>query len=180
MAFNFTDVPAGVDLSESRTASNNAIGIVLFVLSLIFVALRLVVRLRMKHEPLGLDDYLMFVGLVLNAGNLACCIAGGFYGLGKHIWSLTQYQMRQISIVRESSLLFLLTLTSADHFRICFHICLERVHHQIFDTRLISTNLWTLMAWILLRGPHHRLSVDEPHRVTSLHVPAFILLGSMD
>jgi hypothetical protein len=100
MAFNFTDVPEGIDLRESRTASNNAIGIVLFVLSLLFVALRLVVRLRMKHEPLGLDDYLMFLGLALNAGNLACCIAGGFYGLGKHIWSLDVYQMRQITIVR--------------------------------------------------------------------------------
>lgn len=100
MTFNFTDVPAGVDLNESRTASNNAIGIVLFVLSLIFVALRLFVRLHMKHESLGLDDYLMFLGQALNAGNLACCIVGGFYGLGKHIWSLDEYQMRKISIVR--------------------------------------------------------------------------------
>jgi hypothetical protein len=100
MTFSFADVPAGIDLSESRTASNNAIGIVLFVLSLLFVALRLIVRLRMKHEPLGLDDYLMFLGLALNAGNLACCIAGGFSGLGKHIWTLDTYKMRQITIVR--------------------------------------------------------------------------------
>jgi hypothetical protein len=100
MSFNFTDVPPGLDLTESRTASNNAIGIVLFVLSLIFVGLRLFVRLRMKREPLGLDDYLMFLGQALNAGNLACCIAGGFYGLGKHIWSLDEYQMRKITIVR--------------------------------------------------------------------------------
>ncbi|KAH7384199.1 hypothetical protein DE146DRAFT_636332 [Phaeosphaeria sp. MPI-PUGE-AT-0046c] len=91
--------PIGLDLTESRTASNNAIGIVLFVLSLVFVALRLFVRLRMKREPLGLDDYLMFLGLALNAGNLACCLAGGYYGLGKHIWSLSEYQMRQITII---------------------------------------------------------------------------------
>ncbi|OAL05468.1 hypothetical protein IQ06DRAFT_212384 [Phaeosphaeriaceae sp. SRC1lsM3a] len=91
--------PAGLDLTESRTASNNAIGIVLFVLSLVFVALRLFVRLRMKREPLGLDDHLMFLGLALNAGNLACCIAGGYFGLGKHIWSLSEYQMRQITII---------------------------------------------------------------------------------
>jgi hypothetical protein len=95
----FANPPPGLDLSESRTASNNAIGIVLFVLSLIFVALRLFTRLRLKHEPLGLDDYLMFLGLALNAGNLACCIAGGFFGLGKHIWSLGPYEMRQITIV---------------------------------------------------------------------------------
>lgn len=99
MSFNFTDVPPGIDLSESRTASNNAIGIVLFALSFVFVGLRLYVRLHMKREPLGVDDYLMFLGLALNAGNLACCIAGGFFGLGKHIWSLDPYQMRQITIV---------------------------------------------------------------------------------
>jgi hypothetical protein len=101
----FKNPPLGLDLSESRTASNNAIGIVLFILSFIFVALRIFVRLRLKHEPLGLDDYLMCVGLVFNAGNLACCIAGGFFGLGKHIWSLDPYQMRQITIVGRSLLL---------------------------------------------------------------------------
>jgi hypothetical protein len=95
----FQNPPPGVNLSESRTASNNAIGIVLFTLSLISVVLRIFVRLRLKREPLGLDDYLMCVGLVFNAGNLACCIAGGFFGLGKHIWSLDAYQMRKITIV---------------------------------------------------------------------------------
>lgn len=77
MAFDyFANPPPGLDLNESRTASNNAIGVVLFVLSLVFVGLRLYTRLRVKREPLGLDDYLMFLGLALNAGNLACCIAG--------------------------------------------------------------------------------------------------------
>jgi Na+-transporting methylmalonyl-CoA/oxaloacetate decarboxylase gamma subunit len=43
MAVNyFANPPPGLDLTESRTATNNAIGIVLFVLSLVFVALRLV------------------------------------------------------------------------------------------------------------------------------------------
>ncbi|KAF1938069.1 hypothetical protein EJ02DRAFT_426064 [Clathrospora elynae] len=95
----FANPPSGLDLTESRTASGNAIGIVLFVLSLIFVTLRLYTRLKLKHERLGVDDYLMFLGLALNAGNLACCIAGGFFGLGKHIWSLDAYQMQQITII---------------------------------------------------------------------------------
>jgi hypothetical protein len=99
MAEYFTNPPPGLDLTESRTASNNAVGTVLFVLSLIFVTLRFYTRLRLKFERLGLDDYLMLFGLVLNAGNLACCIAGGYYGLGKHIWSLNAYQMRKITIV---------------------------------------------------------------------------------
>lgn len=104
-------------MNESRTATNNAVGIVLFALSTVFVGLRLLTRLKLKRERLGADDYLMFLGLALNAGNLACCIAGqfilaytdytlmanhaagGFYGLGKHIWSLGPYQMRQITIV---------------------------------------------------------------------------------
>jgi len=77
MAFDyFANPPPGLDLTESRTASNNAVGIVLFALSALFVGLRLLTRLKLKREPLGLDDYLMFVGLALNAGNLACCIAG--------------------------------------------------------------------------------------------------------
>jgi hypothetical protein len=43
MAVNyFANPPPGLDLTESRTATNNAIGIVLFVLSLVFVVLRLV------------------------------------------------------------------------------------------------------------------------------------------
>jgi hypothetical protein len=77
MAINyFANPPPGLDLTESRTASNNAVGIVLFTLSAIFVGLRLLTRLKLKRDKLGLDDYLMFVGLTLNAGNLACCIAG--------------------------------------------------------------------------------------------------------
>ncbi|KAG9191354.1 hypothetical protein G6011_09442 [Alternaria panax] len=100
MAANyFANPPPGLDLTESRTASNNAIAIVLFVLSLVFVGLRLLTRLRLKREALGVDDYLMFFGLALNAGNLACCIAGGFFGLGKHIWSLGPYEMRKITII---------------------------------------------------------------------------------
>lgn len=72
----FANPPPGINLNESWSAANNAVGIVLFVLSAIFVGLRLITRLKLKRERLGLDDYLMFLGLALNAGNLACCIAG--------------------------------------------------------------------------------------------------------
>lgn len=99
MGFDFANPPPGVDLSESRTAANNAIGIVLFVLSAIFVGLRWLTRTRYQQAGLRMDDWLMLLGLVLNAGNLACCIAGGFFGLGKHIWSLDGYQMRKITII---------------------------------------------------------------------------------
>ncbi|CAJ2504739.1 Uu.00g121330.m01.CDS01 [Anthostomella pinea] len=95
----FSNPPPDLDLTESRTASNNAIGIVLFVLSAIAVAARLLTRLRYQNAALGLDDWLMFVGLALNAGNLACCLAGGVYGLGKHIYTLGPQQMSTISVI---------------------------------------------------------------------------------
>lgn len=60
----FSNPPAGLDLHESRTASNNAIGIVLFVLSAVFVGLRILTRLRYQRAKLGLDDHLMNIGLV--------------------------------------------------------------------------------------------------------------------
>ncbi|KAH6642825.1 hypothetical protein C7974DRAFT_386223 [Boeremia exigua] len=99
MAEFFRNPPPGLDLTESRTATGSTVGIALFVLASIFVGLRLLTRLRLKREPLGLDDYLMFVGLALNAANLACVVAGGRYGLGKHIWSLQPYHMRKITII---------------------------------------------------------------------------------
>ncbi|KAF9698550.1 hypothetical protein EKO04_003923 [Ascochyta lentis] len=99
MADYFKNPPPGLDLTESRTATGDTVGTVLFVLAFVFVALRLLTRLRLKREALGLDDYLMFAGLALNGANLAFVIAGGHYGLGKHIWSLQPYHMRKITII---------------------------------------------------------------------------------
>ncbi|KZM25429.1 uncharacterized protein EKO05_0000649 [Ascochyta rabiei] len=99
MAEYFKNPPPGLDLTESRTATGNIVGIVLFISAFVFVSLRLFTRLRLKREPLGLDDYLMFVGLALNGANLAFVVAGGRYGLGKHIWSLQPFHMRKISII---------------------------------------------------------------------------------
>lgn len=50
--------------NQSRTASNNAIAISLFVLSVFFVGLRVLARLRYQRQKIGLDDYLIFLGLV--------------------------------------------------------------------------------------------------------------------
>jgi len=74
--FDFGDPPPGLNLSESRTVGNSVVAIILFVLSGVFVALRLFTRLKLKQEQLGCDDYLIIAGLALNAGNLACCIVG--------------------------------------------------------------------------------------------------------
>ena len=106
MAFDyFANPPPGLNLNESRTASNNAIGIVLFVLSFIFVGLRLFTRLRLKREALGLDDYLMFVGLALNAGNLACCIVGKA-SRSQGLYSLAHMLFRRLLRSWETYLVF--------------------------------------------------------------------------
>ncbi|KAH6642043.1 hypothetical protein C7974DRAFT_326944 [Boeremia exigua] len=145
MAVNyFANPPPGLDLTESRTASNNAVGIILFVLSVIFVGLRLLTRLRLKREKLGLDDYFMFLGLALNAGNLACCVAGGFYGLGKHIWSLDAYQMRQITII-----------TFAYVFIYAWSVCMIKfsilaLYHRIFGMTWMGWFCVTLTAGYLI------------------------------
>jgi hypothetical protein len=60
----FTNPPPGIALHASRTASNNAIGIVLFVLSAVFVGLRVFTRRKFQRLALGLDDHLMNLGLV--------------------------------------------------------------------------------------------------------------------
>ncbi|KAH7034233.1 hypothetical protein B0J12DRAFT_582106 [Macrophomina phaseolina] len=91
--------PPGLDLTGSRTATNNAIGIVLFALATAAMGLRLLARLRFQNVGLDWDDYLMGLGWILCAGNLACCIAGGFYGLGKHIWTLSPYYMEKITVI---------------------------------------------------------------------------------
>jgi hypothetical protein len=56
--------PAHWNPNQSRTKSNNAIGISLFTLSVFFVGLRVLARLKYQRQKLGLDDYLIFVGLV--------------------------------------------------------------------------------------------------------------------
>ena len=56
--------PAHFNPNDSRTARNNGIGSVLFGLSAFFVGLRVLSRKRYQHQNFGLDDYLMFLGLV--------------------------------------------------------------------------------------------------------------------
>lgn len=63
--------PAGLDLTESRTATNNAIGIVLFALATAAMGLRLLARLRFQKVGLDWDDYLMGLGWVSRSSSVA-------------------------------------------------------------------------------------------------------------
>lgn len=60
----FSDPPEGIDLSESRTSTNNAIGIALFTLAVIAVILRTIARLHFQKVRLEADDYFMYAGMV--------------------------------------------------------------------------------------------------------------------
>ncbi|PGG99230.1 hypothetical protein AJ79_08622 [Helicocarpus griseus UAMH5409] len=93
----FVNPPPDMDLTESRTKVNNGIAIALFVLAVIAVVLRTIARLRFQRVTLAADD----LSYLLGVGNLACCMAGGNYGLGKHIGSLGPYEMEKISVVRK-------------------------------------------------------------------------------
>jgi hypothetical protein len=81
----FSNPPVGLDLTESRTESNNAIGIALFIMAVIAVVLRTIARLRFQNVSFAADDYLLYGGLVrvlmsrlvidmLTGGNSSCAL----------------------------------------------------------------------------------------------------------
>ncbi|KAF4455040.1 integral membrane protein Pth11-like [Fusarium austroafricanum] len=84
----FANQPPRIDLSESRTASNNVIGIVMFALATLAMVLRVISKLRYQQKKLDFDEYLMFAGW-----------ASGKYGLGRHLWALTPMEMEKITII---------------------------------------------------------------------------------
>jgi hypothetical protein len=84
---------------------------------------------------------------------------GGYFGLGKHIWSLHAYQMRQITIVRASlDLPIHLLKLNIDHICIRLHLCMECMYHQILHPRPLPSYLWPVVDGLVLRCPDHRLS----------------------
>lgn len=60
----FANQPPGIDLLESRTASNNVIGIVMFALATLAMGLRVISKLRYQKKTLDVDEYLIFAGWV--------------------------------------------------------------------------------------------------------------------
>jgi hypothetical protein len=60
----FLNPPEGLDLTESRTEPNNAIGIALFIMAVIAVGLRTIARLQFQNVSLAADDYLLYGRLV--------------------------------------------------------------------------------------------------------------------
>ncbi|KAJ9288391.1 hypothetical protein DTO021C3_3910 [Paecilomyces variotii] len=82
--------PAGIDLKENRTPSNNATVGVVMGIATFFVAVRFYSRTTNSGTGLGADDWMTLVSLVFAYGTGICCILGGEYGIGKHIWSVPE------------------------------------------------------------------------------------------
>ncbi|KAL1862345.1 hypothetical protein Plec18170_001171 [Paecilomyces lecythidis] len=87
--------PAGIDLKENHTPSNNATVGVVMGIATFFVAVRFYSRTMSSGTGLGADDWMTLVSLVFAYGTGICCILGGEYGIGKHIWSVPEDDVLQ-------------------------------------------------------------------------------------
>ncbi|RAL07847.1 uncharacterized protein BO97DRAFT_428887 [Aspergillus homomorphus CBS 101889] len=84
----FGPAPTGIDLTASHHAKNNAAVIATYVLAAGAIALRLVARIRVQNTLIAADDWMILASLVSVTANFVSTIIGGYYGLGKHVWSV--------------------------------------------------------------------------------------------
>ncbi|KAL2795261.1 hypothetical protein BJX66DRAFT_337046 [Aspergillus keveii] len=77
--------PEGIDLSANRIAQNNGTVAAVMAIATVFVCLRFWARTA-KETSLAYDDWSLLVALAFAYGTGICCILGGTYGIGKHIW----------------------------------------------------------------------------------------------
>ncbi|KAL4808130.1 hypothetical protein BDV18DRAFT_158246 [Aspergillus unguis] len=134
MASPFGEPPAGLDLSESRTARNNAITIALTAMATVAVGMRLFARTRVQKIRLEADDWLIVASLVPTHAILVCTIVGGRYGLGKHVWAVS---MDHITRVNQTHFAYVLIYVWA--------IPLIKLSILFFYRRIFGT---TPMMWI--------------------------------
>ncbi|RAK98789.1 putative integral membrane protein Pth11-like [Aspergillus ibericus CBS 121593] len=84
----FGDPPPGTDLTASRRAANNAAVIVTYLLAAGAIALRYVARARVQQAEIAVDDWMILAALLSVTANFMSTLVGGYYGLGKHVWSV--------------------------------------------------------------------------------------------
>ncbi|KAK2805858.1 hypothetical protein FQN51_008632 [Onygenales sp. PD_10] len=139
----FGPPPPGLDLTENHTPSNNAIVIAMFVLATVSVVLRFIARTRVQNVQLKADDWLIAAALVragLGPQSIVkkmvslthWFVAGGYHGLGKHVWSVPIPE-----VVTVSKLLFIYVLV----YVAC--ILLIKLSILMFYRRIFGTN-WTI------------------------------------
>ncbi|PSR82755.1 hypothetical protein BD289DRAFT_370835 [Coniella lustricola] len=84
----FGTVPAGLDIDADTRPGNTAAVVILLALATISVGLRLVAR-SITRTSVQIDDYLTILALVFVWGTAGLTFAGGAYGAGTHVWTLT-------------------------------------------------------------------------------------------
>ncbi|KAK6837688.1 hypothetical protein RU639_001319 [Aspergillus parasiticus] len=82
--------PEGLDLSADRIAQNDGTVGAVMAIATVFVGLRFWARTTNKSANLAYDDWFVLVALAFAYGTGVCCILGGAYGIGKHIWVVEQ------------------------------------------------------------------------------------------
>ncbi|KAJ0414238.1 hypothetical protein BJY00DRAFT_318998 [Aspergillus carlsbadensis] len=78
--------PEGIDLSANRIAQNNGTVAAVMAIATVFVCLRFWARTAKESVVLAYDDWSLLVALAFAYGTGICCILGGKYGIGTHIW----------------------------------------------------------------------------------------------
>ncbi|KAL4876880.1 hypothetical protein BJY04DRAFT_138127 [Aspergillus karnatakaensis] len=78
--------PEGLDLSANRITQNNGTVGAMMAIATVFVGLRFWARMVREGASLAYDDWSLLVALSFAYGTGICCILGGEYGIGKHIW----------------------------------------------------------------------------------------------
>lgn len=78
--------PVGLDLTENRIARNDGTVAVVMAIATVFVGLRFWARMINESARLAYDDWFVLLALIFAYGTGVCCILGGTYGIGKHIW----------------------------------------------------------------------------------------------
>ncbi|PWY66393.1 hypothetical protein BO94DRAFT_332575 [Aspergillus sclerotioniger CBS 115572] len=138
MSSPFGEPPKGLNLKESSTARNDAVVISMYMLAAVTICFRLFSRKMIQQAKIGLDDWLILSALLSGTANMACAIAGGHYGLGKHIWVVSiEDIVHMVHILYANVLLYILTVP-------LIKISIILSYRRLFGMQ------WTMWACIIL------------------------------
>ncbi|PWY89877.1 hypothetical protein BO70DRAFT_384888 [Aspergillus heteromorphus CBS 117.55] len=130
--------PSNIDLSANSTARNDAVVVSMYALAFITICFRLYSRTKVQQARIALDDWLIVAALVSGTANMACAIAGGYYGLGRHVWVVNLNEIiHMVRILFANFLLYILTVP-------LIKISIILSYRRLFGMQ------WTMWACIIL------------------------------